>query len=348
MKRYFPYFILILLGLAVSGCNTSTSAVDSAGSKKALEQAAQSQLASEKKKLERIDRNKNRSTSRKGTHIRVLVNNTPITNYDVNRRAAFLKLRRIGGNRQKKAEEEMIEQALKIQEATKRRTLASTAQVNESFAGFAKRNRASPSKMANELNRMGVGADHFKGFIRTQISWQRTVTGKFSSQTRKVSQRDAIFDLKKSGSDKPETTEYILKQIIFVVPEARRKSILNARRKEARSFRQRFTSCEGAILLAKELRDVAVIDRGRVLEPELPPIWKDAIISTEVGKTTKPKDTAKGVELMAVCKKRSISDDRTAQVVNQSKEFSDFGKKGTKVADDYLAQLRKDAVIIYR
>ncbi|PCI04475.1 MAG: molecular chaperone SurA [Hyphomicrobiales bacterium] len=341
MKHTFPFLLLIILSLGVSGC-TSTSAVKSAATQEAKKQAAE-----EAQKPAKIGR-QIRSVSKKGTHIRVLVNNTPVTNYDVNRRAAFLKLRRIGGNRVKKAEEEMIEQALKIQEATRRRTLASQKQVDEAFAGFAKRNRASPSKMARELNKMGVGADHFKGFIRTQMSWQRTVTGKFRADTGRVSQQKVIFDLKQSGSDKPETTEYILKQIVFVVPEARRKAILSSRRKQANSFRQRFTSCEGAIKLAKELRDVSVIDRGRVLEPELPPEWKTSVIATSAGKTTKPLVTKRGVELMAVCAKRSISDDHTAQIVNRSKEFADFGKKGSKVADDYLAQLRKRATIVYR
>lgn len=342
MKQTFPLLLLIILGLGVSGCTTSTQAVKSAAVEEAKKQSDE-----EKQKAVKTGR-KHRSVSKKGTHIRVLVNNTPITNYDVNRRAAFLKLRRIGGNRVQKAEEEMIEQALKIQESTRRRTLASPAQVNQAFASFAKRNRASPSKMASELNRMGVGADHFKGFIRTQMSWQRTVTGRFRNETKQVSQQKAIFDLKKSGSDKPETTEYIIKQIVFVVPAKRRKAILGSRRKQAHNFRQRFTSCEDAIKLAKELRDVSVIDRGRVLEPELPPEWKEAVIATEAGKTTKPKDTPRGVEMMAVCRKRSISDDRTAQILSQSKEFADFGTKGSKVADEYLAQLRKSSTIVYR
>lgn len=341
MKHIFPFLILIILSLAVSGC-TSTSVVKSAATEEAKKQAAERE-----QKTVSVGRQV-RSVSKKGTHIRVLVNNTPITNYDVNRRAAFLKLRKIGGNRTKKAEEEMIEQALKIQEATKRRTLVTQAQVDSAFAGFAKRNRASPSKMASELNRMGVGAAHFKGFIRTQMSWQRTVTGKFRNDAKQVSQQKAIFDLKKAGSDKPETTEYIIKQIVFVVPASRRKAILSSRRRQANSFRQRFTTCEEAIKLAKELRDVAIIDRGRLLEPEIPPEWKASVIATPAGKTTKPQDTKRGVELMAVCSKRTVSDDHTAQILSQSKEFADFGKNGSKVSDEYLAQLRKSATIVYR
>jgi len=338
---------LAILLLSLTSCNTSTKAVKSAVQEERKLQASQEAAKQEKADPANTLR-KPGTVSKKGTHIRVLVNNTPITNYDIARRSAFLKLRRVRGNRTKLAEEEMIEQALKLEEARKRRSVATKKQVNDAFNKFAKRNRVPSSRMARELERMGVGAKHFKRFISTQISWQRTVGGKFRSDTQKKTQQNAIFELKQAGSDKPETTEYVIKQIVFVVPADKRKAILSARRKEANGLRQRFTSCDGAIALAKELRDVTVVDRGRVLEPELPPEWREAILATEPGKTTRPIDTAKGIELIAICSKKTVSDDRAAQIVNQSKEFDSFNKKSSKVADEYLQELRKKAVIIYR
>jgi len=355
--RTFVACVLILV--TASGCTTSsTTALKSAKDQESKQAQLQNngggegvpateQQNADKQELAKVIR-KPGTVSKKGTHIRVLVNNSPITNYDISKRAAFLKLRRIGGNRTKKAEAEMIEQSLKLQEARKRNTIASQKEVNAAFARFAKSNRATPTQMARELGKFGVGIKHFKGFIRTQMSWQRTVAGKFRADTQQVSQQDAIFELKKSGSAKPETTEYTIKQIVFVVPADRRKKILNARRKEANGFRQRFTSCDKAVELAKELRDVAVIDRGRVLEPELPDNWRELVLSTEPGKTTRPLVTPKGVELMAVCSKKTVSDDRTAQLLSQSKEYKSFNKKGNVVSDDYLKELRKNAVIIYR
>ena len=286
--------------------------------------------------------------SKKGTNIKVLVNNSPITNYDIKRRAAFLKLRRVGGNRTQKATEELIEEKIKMQEASKRRSVAKDPVVNKAYASFAKRNRLSTKQMGQIMARSGVTSKHFKEFLRTQISWQRTVGTKFRTSTRKLSESDALFKLRNNGEAKPETREYKLQQIIFVVPKAKRKKILRTRVAEAKSFRQKFISCGDTLVQIKELRDVAIKDLGRVLEPELPPRWKDEVVSTELGKTTRVKETEKGAEFLAVCGLRNVSDDRTAQLVSQSKEFSSLNTQGSEVSKKYLAELRSKATIVYR
>ncbi|MEZ5801178.1 MAG: hypothetical protein R3D29_12830 [Nitratireductor sp.] len=118
----------------------------------------------------------------------------------------------------------MIDEKLKLQEASKRGLVASDAQVNAAFANFAQNNRSTPAKISSDLDRIGIGAQHFKEFIRAQISWSRTFSSKLQSGSRVEQQSGAIFDLRKSGSSKPQTTEYQLKEIIFVVPEDKRKT----------------------------------------------------------------------------------------------------------------------------
>ena len=351
----------LLIGIAwglcvvIAGCTKSDDALQSSAN------TPQTQVVSREGKLvenQQVDQTKDQSgakiirekstVSKKGTGIKVLVNRAPITNYDISRRAAFLRLRRIGGNRTEKATNELIEEQLKMQEAAKLRTLASDSIVDKAFADFSKRNRLSPKKMGGILNQAGVTSKHFKEFLRAQISWQRTVATKLRSNTRAQSQSDALFTLRKSGEAKPETREYRLQQIIFVVPQAKRKKLLRQRSTEAKSYSQRFSSCGETLGQLKSLRDVTYKDLGRVLEPELPPRWKDDIINTAVGKTTRTKETEKGVELIAVCSVRSISDDRVAEVVTRSKEFASLNSKGDKTSDDYLRELRSKATIIYR
>lgn len=357
--------------LAMSGCNSSTSALDSskqtsaakpatsasttvaaAAPQKATDAAAAAEAATDPSEPEikapRIIKREGK-VEKRGVYIKILVNRNPITNYDLKRRQAFLKLRREPGDRSKLAQDEMIDQILKLQEAKRSRTLASDEMVNNAFAGFAKRNRATPAQLTKEFNRLGIGADHFKEFIRTQISWQRAVSGRFQAETIGMSERDAITQLRKSGSAKPEVTEYNFKQIVFVVPQAKRsKTSLASRRKEANAFRQRFTSCDDAINLAKGLRDVSVIDRKRIMEPELPQRWKDEITKLDAKGTTRIQDTDKGVEFIAVCNSRQVNDDRAAQVFTQSEQFEDFDTKGTALEQKYLKQLKSIATIIYQ
>ena len=343
----------ILMGalVIITGCTKSTDALDTstntviAGEGK-LRQPRQVDESKDKSGAKII---RQKSTfGRKGTNIRVLVNNVPITNYDIKKRASFLRLRRVGGNRTQKATEELIEDKLKLIESAKLRTLASDGAVDKAFADFAKRNKMSPKRMAGVLNQAGVSARHFKEFLRVQISWQRTVSGKFRNNARGLSQSDALFSLRKSGEAKPETREYKLQQIIFVVPKAKRKKLLGLRKNEAKSFGQRFISCQDTLSQIKNLRDVSLKELGRILEPELPPRWRDDVIGTKEGKTTRPKETERGVELIAICAVRNISDDRAAQMVTQSKEFDSLNKQGNKAANEYLTELRSKATIIYR
>jgi peptidyl-prolyl cis-trans isomerase SurA len=335
--------LFAVLGI-LAGCTGSTKAVESAVSmptpeadqQKAAEAAPESNIIHQKP-----------TVTQKGNYIVALVNGEPITNYDVQRRKKFRALRRLKTSTDATIAE-LVDDKLKLQEASRRGQKASDEQVDQAFANFAKSNHSTPSRIAADLNRIGIGSSHFKDFIRAQISWNRTVGFELQSETRQKAKDKALFELRKSGEAKPKTTEYTLKQIIFVIPADKRKALLKTRKAEAEAFAQRFEGCDKAIDMAKQLRDVTVRDLGRAMLPELPPEWSDEIQKTEIDKTTRPKETDKGVELIAVCNARVVSDDRAAEVVSQSNAFNALEQKGNKAADELLAKLRKSATIVYK
>lgn len=353
--------------LILAACTSSTSAVDKTQNKAAEQTAvaqndqkdaenadAQSEPQADAKEEEPEVRSakiirKPGTVADRGVYVKMVVNRNAVTNFDLNRRAAFLKLRRVPGNRKQVAETEMIEQVLKLQEAQRRNVLASEAQVDEAFANFAKRNGASPTQLAGELRRLGVGADHFKNFIRTQMSWQRAVNGRFQAETTQLSEQDAILKLRESGSAKPELTEYSFQQVVFVVPKDKQtRATLGKRKREADAFRQLFTTCDETVSKVKGLRDVSVINRSRIMEPELPDRWRTEMAALGGKGTTKAKETEKGAEFIAVCNTRVVNDDRAAQISSQSSEFESFNTKGTELSKRYLDQLKANATIIYK
>ncbi|MGI9350384.1 MAG: peptidylprolyl isomerase [Rhizobiaceae bacterium] len=365
--KILVYLLGALVMLALAGCNSSNSAVETKGTanKAAAEAgnadakaensadgeaslaAAGSTEAAQEEELANVITKPGKVQNR-GTFIKILVNKKPITNFDIKRRIKFLQLRRAKGDRTKLAEKELIEQSIRLEEARARNVLATDQQVDAAFANFAKNNRLSPSQLAAELSRAGIGAKHFKEFIRSQISWQRAVQGRFQAETAQVSERDVVTRLRKSGDAKPEVTEYNIQQIIFVVPASKRnKNSLAARRKEAVAFRQRFTKCEDSISQAKLLRDVSVVDRKRIMAPELPNRWKDEIADLQGNGITRAKETDRGIELMAVCDKRVVNDDRAAQVTSQSAEFESFNAKGSELSQNYLEQILARSTIVY-
>lgn len=342
-----------LLGLVA--CNSSSSAI-----KESTETAETAQLATqatqetteaakeENKELAKVVQKKG-GVENRGAYIKILVNKNAITNLDIKNRAQFLKLRRVPGNLTKAAENEMIEQVLKLEEATRRRTLATDEQVEAAFGNFAKQNRATKAALSQELNRRGVSTRHFKSFIRTQISWQRTVQGKFQAETSRISEQNALKELRENGNQKPKVNEYSFKQVVFVVPNNKRSAAkIAARTREANAFRQTVNGCDNLLQSIKALKDVSLLDRRHIMEPELPERWKDQIANAGVGGTTIAQETEKGVEFMTICSSRTVDDDRAAQVTRQSTDFSQFSEKSSEFSKKYLDELRENATIVYQ
>lgn len=274
-----------------------------------------------------------------------VVNNTPITSGDVQSRANFLKLQRTKGNVQAIAREQMIEDALKRGEILRAKASVSTSDVDTAFARFAASNKMSPEQLSKILNQAGVGVEHFKQYIAVQMSWPRLVNARYGSgaDSKTLMQR-----MQENGGKKPVTTEYFLKQVIFVVPEKKRNAIMGKRKQEAEASRSKFPGCDQAKVFAATMRDVSIRDLGRVLAPELPDDWKPLIEKTD-GLTTGTRVTERGVEYLAICKKREVNDDVAAEMVFRAEDIGK-AKSGEEDANSkkYLAELRKKATITER
>jgi peptidyl-prolyl cis-trans isomerase SurA len=274
-----------------------------------------------------------------------VVNNTPVTSGDVERRAAFLRLQRASGNVRAMAREQLIDEVLKRSEVLRLKLSVSSAEVDAAYARFGASNKMSPQQLGEILTRAGVGPDHFKQYIAIQMSWPRVVNARYgpSSDTKTLVQR-----MQENGGKKPMTTEYFLKQVIFVVPEKRRNAILGKRKQEAEASRSKFPGCEQAKVFAATMRDVSIRDLGRVLAPEMPADWKPLVEKAD-GMTTGTRVTERGVEYLAICKKREVNDDVAAETVFRAEDLSKAkGEESDENSKKYIAELRKKATITER
>lgn len=283
--------------------------------------------------------------SAQATEIKVIVNNAAITSYDIARRAAFLRLQHKKGNLQQQAVSDMIDQTLRLQEMKRLKIDVPDAEVDKAFANFASQNKISPAQLTQALAQGGVTADHFKQYIRSQIGWSRVLQARYRA-TEQVSEQDAVQKMLQQGGKKPTAKEYMLQQVIFVIPDGKKGALLPKRQREAAAMRTRFQNCDTTRDFAKGLIDVTVRDLGRVLEPELPPDWKKQVIDTSPGHATQTRVTDRGVEFIGVCSSREVSDDRVAQMVFQSEESND--KVGKDLTDKYMKELHDKASIVRR
>jgi peptidyl-prolyl cis-trans isomerase SurA len=285
------------------------------------------------------------STPAAASEIKYVVNNIAVTNYDVQRRAAFLKLQRKKGNLAKLAGDEMINQTLRQAELKRLGIKVPDVNVDAAYERFAKSNKMSTKQLDGVLDQAGVTAQHFKDYIRTQLGWNQALSSRYRAQGGTMSEQDAVRRMLEQGGTKPSATEYTLQQVIFVVPAAEKGNI-GKRKREAEAMRARFTGCNSTREFAKGLIDVTVRDLGRILAPELPVDWAEQIKATKPGGATPVRQTDRGVEFIGICNAREVSDDRAAKSVFQAEGSDD--KNAEELDKKYIAELRERARIVER
>lgn len=276
--------------------------------------------------------------------VKIVVNGDPITSYDISARIKFLRLQHKKGNLAEMAKKQLIDQALKTQAIARTHTSVSTDDVDAAFARFAKANHMSTSQMSSVLDRAGVGVTHFKRYMAVQMSWPRLV----ARQGGGGKSQDLVSEMMKNGGKKPSTTEYVLQQVIFLVPKNKRGAMLGQRKREANAMRLRFTGCDQTRDFAAKLRNVAVRDLGRIMQPQLPPEWKSAIERTSQGKATPVHVTDRGVEFIGICSARTVSDDLAAEMVLNSKDGAGSDNGDAAESKKILDNLRQHATITYK
>ncbi|MER9883353.1 MULTISPECIES: peptidylprolyl isomerase [unclassified Mesorhizobium] len=278
------------------------------------------------------------------TEIKYVVNNIPITTGDIQHRAAFLRLQHRKGD----AGQEMIDQTLRLAEARRLGIRISDEQVDAAYQRFATSNKMPLKQLDGAMAQSGVTKEHFKDFIRAQMAWNQALTARHRSSDGggAMGEQDLVKRMLEKGGSKPSATEYMLQQVIFVVPAAERSATLAKRKREADAMRARFNGCNTTREFAKGLIDVTVRDLGRVLAPQLPADWAEQIKATKVGGATTTRETDRGVEFIGICSSREVSDDKAAQMVFQSEDSSD--KNADELSKKYVEELRKKARIIER
>jgi peptidyl-prolyl cis-trans isomerase SurA len=258
-----------------------------------------------------------------------------------------MKLQRRKGNVNQLAEDELIDQAVRMAEAQRLGIRVTDEQVDNSYNRFAQSNKMQIKQLDTIMAQSGVTKAHFKEFIRAQMAWSQALSMKGRSGPGAVTEQDAVRRMLQQGGAKPTATEYMLQQVIFVVPASERGNLAK-RKREAEAMRARFNGCETTREFAKGLIDVTVKDLGRKLAPELPPDWAEQIKNTKVGGATAVRETSFGVEFIGICSSREVSDDRVAKLTFELEGMQGGDQASEDLSKKYTAELREKAKIVKR
>jgi peptidyl-prolyl cis-trans isomerase SurA len=265
--------------------------------------------------------------------VRVTVNGTPITDIQVNQRARLMRLEHHPGNLTTEATNELIDEALKLQEAKRLNITITDAQVNDSYATVAHNLKLSPDKLTQLLNGNGVGPDSLKDRIRATLAWNQITSNVIMPRVQ-----FSEADLTKEAQEKltaANSYDYILKQVTFIGK--------GARTADANRYRAQFKGCDSAVPLSEKFTDVAVTDIGRRHATQLPPAVAAELGALPVGGISKPHTDQSGTVMLAVCEKEVAKD--TTFITNQLRT-SAGNDQLQQQQDKYLADLKSKAKIV--
>ncbi len=111
------------------------------------------------------------------------VNDSAITNYELQQRILLLEALRTAGDLRKEAMKRLINERLQLQAATLAGIHPTRQEVADGVDEFAERVELSGKEFLNKIAQDGVDADSFRDFVRVGIAWRQFVRDNFAPKT---------------------------------------------------------------------------------------------------------------------------------------------------------------------
>jgi peptidyl-prolyl cis-trans isomerase SurA len=288
--------------------------------------------------------------------IKILVNDEPISDYDIDQRERFLAIttqQEPSPALKKQAADMLIDERLQFQEGRKVSITPAEEDVTAILSDMAQKNNLNVEGLATALAKAGVNIKTLKDRIRAQLVWQATVQKKFR---RDIQIADADVDEALAtgaagggaagGGAAPAAAAaepaLQLRQIKYALPTGADQRVIAGQLAAAESMRARFKSCAD---LANGIQGANVTTLQDYKTASLAQPARLLVTNAKVGQMTPPTITQAAVELYAVCGKRSAAGDSTAREQAQRQLMS---QEMALRAERLLRDVRAEAFIEYR
>ena len=171
----------------------------------------------------------------------------------------------------KGAQEELIEERLKLQEAKKNGIEVTDDEVRRILKGLAEHNKMTEEQFVQHLKGLGVDATTLKERFRAMIGWREVVRRRFSAQIS-VTQREIDRAVSASGEAGDDGVELHVQKITLSMPTAADQASMAKRFAEAEALRRKFGGCKTMAGLAKDaagakFEDLKYIKPSSITEP---------------------------------------------------------------------------------
>ena len=273
-----------------------------------------------------------------------IVNGEPITATDIAQRTKLTQLSTHKVPPRQEVIDELIDDKLKVQLSKRYIAEVPKREIENAFAGIARRAGLTAQQFTQALTQSGVNVDALKTRIHADFVWNQIIRGKFQGSLQ-IGEKDVFAALRSKNKEDVGGLEYTLRPIVFLVARGAPAATFEARKRDAEGLRGRFQSCEEGIRLAMALPDVAVREQIRRQSADIGAPQREVLEKTAVGRLTPPEVTLQGVETFAVCAKdTSTSDTPSRREVREEM----YNEKYQALSKKFLKELRAQALIELR
>ncbi len=250
------------------------------------------------------------------------------------------------GNIQKfraQAREELIDEKLKLQEGKRLSIVVTDEESDKTFKEMAARNKITEEQFAAQLKSQGIDPMTIKARTKAALVWRDVLRRKYGAQIN-INDRDIDRFVEQSTEDVTSApkVEMQLHRITLAVPGRIDQAALARRLAEAEGLRKQFRGCRSTQDLVKGLPDTRFESLANQAASSLGEPTRSLLLNAKDGEMVPPALASTGVELYAVCGRKTVKVDEEKRLKAQQeltqREFEVVSRR-------HLRDLRAEALI---
>jgi peptidyl-prolyl cis-trans isomerase SurA len=251
----------------------------------------------------------------------------------------------VGPQTRKQAQEELIDDRLKIQEGKKLGIEISDDDAKKLVQGIAERNKLTLEQFSAHVKQAGFDISTLRERLRADQVWRELIRRRYGAQIS-IAEKDVDRLVSAAAEETGEDAFELQVQKITLPVQGRGDQTAFVRRySEAEAMHSKFDGCKSMANLVKDAADAKFEDLKYVRPSNLPEPTRSLLLVAKDGDMLPPATSANSIEIYAVCGRRSLKVDEKqrekATQELQAKEFDIAAKRR-------LFDLRQEAHIEYR
>ncbi len=277
--------------------------------------------------------------------IAAIVNDEPISQFDVSQRIKLNKLLGQTSGSRKEILDELIEEQLQRQHASRLKIGVSDKEIDGTIEKMIERRRSTPEVFNKQLKKIGVNPETMRNRVKALLAWRRILSRRFGKLVE-LDEQDIDRAFQRAQKNKrPAQRFFMLQQINLPFDGALDQSSIQGRQIEAQRIIQGFKGCRSTRRIARGIYNVQIKNIGPIPQKQLKPNLRKLLRKAGPGKLLPPNMTRKGIELLAYCSNKTVAArEVTRDQVRAALASQQFGL----ISKRYLRDLKRDAIIDLR